>query len=152
MLMDEKMRGLWAGTEASSLGRGGTTLVASATGLSRTTITKAQQELKNQRPKKEVIPSRNRDEGSGRKSITETYPDIIDKLEQLVDRSSRGDSEKPLSWTCKSTKKLAEQLSQKGYRMSDRKVANLLYQLNYSLQANRKVNEGKTPSRQKCSI
>ena len=138
------MRRLWAATKAASIGWGGTTLVADATGLSRTTITKSQEELKSLRRQKKPIAYRIRSEGSGRKSITDNYPDIMEKLEQLVDRSSRGDPENPLRWTCKSTKKLAGELSKQGYKVSDRKVANLLYQLDYSLQANRKVNEGKS--------
>ena len=36
--LDEATVRIWAATEARSLGRGGVTLVAKATGLSRTTI------------------------------------------------------------------------------------------------------------------
>ena len=44
--LDEATLRLWAATEARSLGRGGVTLVAKATGLSRTTIHAGLSELK----------------------------------------------------------------------------------------------------------
>ena len=45
-LMDERMRRQWAASEALSLKRGGVTVVARATGLSRTTIGQGMQELR----------------------------------------------------------------------------------------------------------
>src|SRR5262249_18013336 len=55
----------------------------------------------------------------------------------------RGDPMSPLRWTCKSTRQLAEALSRGGHPVSHEKVAQLLRQLNYSLQANAKTREGK---------
>src|SRR5260370_24717012 len=45
-LMDERMRRQWAASEALSLQRGGVTVVAKATGLSRTTIGEGMRELR----------------------------------------------------------------------------------------------------------
>jgi hypothetical protein len=59
----------------------------------------------------------------------------------LVEPVTRGDPESPLRWTCKSTRKLAEELQRQGYKIGDRKVADLLHELNYSLQSNRKSRE-----------
>ena len=60
-------------------------------------------------------------------------------LEQLVEPLSRGDPESPLRWTCKSVRKLADELNHQGHQVSHELVANLLKELRYSLQANRKT-------------
>ena len=48
----------------------------------------------------------------------------------------------PLRWTCKSTRTLAGELKRQGFRVSPRKVGELLKMKGYSLQANRKMREG----------
>jgi hypothetical protein len=63
-------------------------------------------------------------------------------LEALVDPVTRGHPQSPLRWTCKSTSKLAEELSRQRHPVTDRTVAALLKQSGYSLQANRKTKEG----------
>jgi hypothetical protein len=63
-------------------------------------------------------------------------------LEALVDPLTRGDPESPLRWTCKSTAKLADELTRQKHPVSDRTVAMLLKKAGYSLQANRKTREG----------
>lgn len=134
---DEKVRRQWAAVEAKSIGRGGITLVSKATGLSRTTITAGIREIGND----EEDIKRIRRPGGGRKRITEKEPKLLECLENLVDPVTRGDPESPLRWTCKSTRKLAEELKNQGFKIGDRKVAQLLHDLNYSLQANRKSRE-----------
>ena len=47
-----------------------------------------------------------------------------------------------MRWTCKSTRKLAEELQLRNHPVTDRTVATLLKQAGYSLQANRKTKEG----------
>ena len=64
-------------------------------------------------------------------------------LERLIDPVTRGDPESPLRWTCKSVRKSAEELRGMGHATSRRMVAELLHELGYSLQANRKTFEGK---------
>jgi hypothetical protein len=63
-------------------------------------------------------------------------------LERLVEPVSRGDPESPLRWTCKSTRLLARELVAQGHPASDWLVRQLLYDLGYSLQGNRKTKEG----------
>ena len=48
----------------------------------------------------------------------------------------------PLRWTCKSTRRLAEELGRKGHGASHAAVADMLQRLGYSLQANVKAVEG----------
>jgi len=139
--LTEKARRLWAATEARSLGRGGVAMVQKASGLSRATITSGLIELKAGKTSP-TITGRVRRSGGGRKPITETDEDIIDCLKSLLEPATRGDPMSPLQWTSKSTRNLAEELTQQGHPISDRKVAQLLYDLGYSLQANRKTREG----------
>jgi hypothetical protein len=141
-LLDEHGRRVWAATEASSLPRGGVSLVAQATGLSRTTIHAGIRELQ-QHKRKPVAAGRIRRAGGGRKPLTFHHPDLLKALEQLVEPVVRGDPESFLRWTAKSTRKLAAELKRQGYSIGDRKVAGLLHQLGYSLQANAKTLEGK---------
>ena len=141
--MDERMRRLWAGAEAIDLGRGGITVVSKATGMAHTTIQRGIKELKSHPPQIfEMTPNRIRQAGGGRKRIEETDEQIISVLESLVDPMTRGDPESPLRWTCKSTRRLSEELEKLSHPVSPRKVAYLLNEVGYSLQANRKTREG----------
>ena len=108
-LLDERGRRVWAAAEASSLPRGGISLVAQATGLSRTTIHTGIRELQ-QRKGKSLAAGRSRQAGGGRKPLTFHHPDLLKALEQLVDPVARGDPESFLRWTAKSTRKLAAEL------------------------------------------
>ncbi len=134
---DEKGRRQWAAIEAKALGRGGVTLISRATGLSRTTVVSGIKEIEGIHTDTERI----RQKGGGRKRITENEPGLLEDIEKLVEPVTRGDPESPLRWTCKSTRKLAEELKKQGYKIGDRKVAHLLHELSYSLQANRKTRE-----------
>ncbi len=138
--LDERARRRWAATEALSLGWGGASAVSAATGLSRNTIRSGIREL--QSATVETGPRRIRRPGSGRKRLTDREPQLQKALEALVEPMTRGDPSSPLRWTCKSTRKLAAELSRPKRRVSHMTVARLLRQAGYSLQANRKTREG----------
>jgi transposase len=138
--LDERARRRWAATEALSLGWGGASAVAAATGLSRNTIRSGVREL--QSAAVETGPRRVRRAGSGRKRLTNREPQLQKALETLVEPATRGDPCSPLRWTCKSTRKLAAELSRSDRPVSHMTVARLLRQAGYSLQANRKTREG----------
>src|SRR3954453_22408984 len=142
--LNERARRLWSATEAMGLGHGGIAALAEATGMSRTTISRAIREVQQQReaPEDTLPVQRSRRPGAGRKPLIKQDPALLTTLELLVAPSTRGDPMSPLRWTCKSTRKRAEQLRQYGYPVSERTVAHLLHQLDYSLQANRKTREG----------
>jgi DNA-binding phage protein len=140
-ILDERGRRVWAAAEARSLRRGGVSLVAQATGMSRTTIHTGLAEL-GKRRMAEAPTGRVRKVGGGRKPVTFHAPDIIKALDELVEPTTRGDPESPLRWTCKSTRHLAAELQRAGYRVADRKVADLLHKMLYSLQGNAKTIEG----------
>src|ERR1700681_4520008 len=80
--------------------------------------------------------------GAGRKSITQSDPRLVQTLEGLIDEQTRGDPESALRWICKSTRAIAEELGKQGHPVSHMKVAQILHDLDYSLQSNRKTEEG----------
>jgi hypothetical protein len=137
--LNERSRRLWAATEARALGYGGASLVARATRISRSTIVRGMQEA---RSGPGAAEGRVRRPGGGRKRATALDPSLRGALERLVDPGSRGDPESPLRWTCKSTRLLARALGEAGHRASGWLVRHLLYDLGYSLQANRQTTEG----------
>jgi hypothetical protein len=139
-VLDERGRRVWAAAEAEALGYGGQSIVAKATGLSRTTLHREGSE--NQGGGLSPSPGRIRKKGGGRKQLTHTGPELLAALERLVEPTTRGDPESPLRWTCRSTRQLASSLADQGYPISHQTVASLLDQLGYSLQGNRKVKEG----------
>jgi len=138
--LDERGRRRWAAVEAMSLGRGGIMAVVKATGISDRTIRTGIQELEEHNP---LTPDRQRRSGGGRKSYGELQPDLLEALDKLINPTTRGDPMIPLRWTCKSTRTLAVELGQQGYQVSPSTVRGLLVKLGYSLQANRKMCEGK---------
>jgi len=136
--LNERQRRLWVGTEARALGRGGVSLVARATGVSRPTVHKAQEELDD-------LPEMNgrvRRAGGGRKRLRELDPGLEAALDALVDPDTRGDPMSPLRWTCKSTGQLALALTRGGHPVSAATVATMLHEAGYSLQGNAKTHEG----------
>ena len=137
--LDEKQRRLLAGAEAMTYGAGGVEAVAALTDIAENTVRRGLHEL---RDPSSVEPERVRRAGGGRKPTTAADPTLLADLQALVAPATRGDPESPLCWTCKSTRKLAAELQERGHAISHTLVAELLHQLGYSLQANRKVLEG----------
>ena len=137
--LDERLRRLYAAAEAKALGYGGVSTVARATGVSRRAIGVGLKELGD--PVATSVTGI-RKPGGGRKRTVDQDATLVHDLEQLVEPVSRGDPESPLRWTCKSVRKLAEELNRQGHQVSHRLVAELLQELGYSLQANRKTREG----------
>jgi hypothetical protein len=136
--LDERTRRIMAVTEAMSLGFGGVSAVSRACGLSRKAIHKGMHELAEGKP----LVGRIRRPGAGRKSITVSDPELVQTLEGLIDEQTRGDPESALRWICKSTRAIAEELGEQKHPVSHVKVAQILHDLDYSLQSNRKTEEG----------
>ena len=138
-LLDERTRRIVAANEALSLGYGGVSRVHRACGLSRKAIAQGMREIHH----KSVPPEgRIRRPGAGRKSITVSDPTLVKALEEMIDGQTRGDPQSALRWICKSTRAIAEQLGRDEHPVSHMKIAQILHSLNYSLQSNRKTEEG----------
>ncbi|MGH8477249.1 MAG: ISAzo13 family transposase [Methylococcales bacterium] len=139
-VLDERGRRVWAVVEAEALGYGGQSIVAKATGLSRTTLHREGLEKDRELPVSRR--GRIRKLGGGRKALAKQDPQLLSALEALVEPTTRGDPESPLRWTCRSTRQLAAALRRQGYRISHQTVASWLDDLGYSLQGNQKTKEG----------
>jgi Rhodopirellula transposase DDE domain len=143
-VLDEQARRRWAAAEALSLGRGGVSRVARATGISRPTIHAGLREIAAGE-----VPAttrtgapRVRRTGAGRKPRTHHDPTLVPDLEALVASTTRGDPQSPLRWTCKSVRTLAQELRAQGHDVSPQLVSELLADAGYSLQGTRKTREG----------
>lgn len=136
--LDERHRRLWAAAEARAWGHGGIAQVAAVTGLSIRTIRRGIRELAG-----EIVPDTwIRRTGGGRKRLEVDDPVVLPALDALVEPVTRGDPMSPLRWTSKSCAKLAKELTAQGHPVSDRTVARLLRELDYSLQGTVKSQEG----------
>jgi transposase len=140
-VLDEKSRRLLVAAESKEWGPGGVSSVSEATGVSRRVIRQGLKEL--EQPATHPA-GRIRRPGGGRKKAKQKDSSLVQDLEKLVDSTTRGDPESYLRWTCKSVRKLAEELAKLGHKVSYPVVAELLHELDYSLQANRKTKEGGT--------
>ena len=138
--LDERGRRRWAATEAIALGRGGIVAVAVATGLSDRTVKNGIQEI---RGATRIGSGRQRKRGGGRKPLEYHCKNLQQAVERLVEPTGRGDPQSPLRWTCKSLTNLQSELTKQGYQVGRTKIAKILVELGYSLQANRKTREGK---------
>jgi len=122
-----------------SLGFGGVSLVHRASGLSRQAITRGIREIKSG---KVLTQGRARRSGAGRKSVAVSDPNLLKALEAMIEGSTRGDPESPLRWICKSTRTIGRELERRKHPISHVKVGQILHDQHYSLQSNRKTEEG----------
>lgn len=137
--LDEKARRLWCANEAVAIGFGGIAFVSGVTGVSRTTITEGVKEIKGI---KKLPENSIRRKGGGRKQSIEKDENLQPDIENIIEGITRGDPEQPLKWVSKSTRNIADTLNKKKKRVSHALVSRILFDLGYSLQANRKTNEG----------
>ena len=138
-MLDERARRLVAANEAVALGYGGVSAVHRACGLSRVTIAAGIEEIING---VQLEQGRVRRAGAGRKPVSVSDPSILPALDRLIEPDTRGDPESPLRWVCKSTRTLATMLAREHHRISHVTLAELLHAQGYSLQSNRKTEEG----------
>jgi len=138
-LLDERSRRLVVAAESQTMGRGGISRVSKATGVSRQVIRQGIAELKQP---KVLLQGRIRRAGGGRKKAVQLDPSLKADLEEMLESTTRGDPESPLRWTCRSVRNLEAELKSRGHSVSHQVVADLLHELEYSLQANRKTKEG----------
>ena len=140
--LNEFQARLFAADKALDLGRGGMSRLAALTGLSRTTITKAVEELESGAKLVNPGEGRVRRVGGGRKKVESVDPGVRDLLAKILEETTAGDPMSQLRWTSKSTRTMAEELTRLGHPVSWVTVARCLDDMGYSLQANRKSKEG----------
>lgn len=141
--LNEKLRRLFAANEAKVFGHGGITIVQKATGVARNSIKQGIKELSNKENGDiSSSPARIRKTGGGRKASVKKDAKLRVALENLVEPTTLGDPESPLRWTCKSLRQLEFELRSQGFSVSHTSVGNLLKEMGYSLQGNKKTLEG----------
>lgn len=139
--LNERSRRIWVANESRVIGRGGRTILHHATGVDYKTIQRGYRELEQDVAKREDM-HHIRTSGGGRKRNTDKDTTLVSDVEVLIEGSTRGDPEQPLKWVSKSTRRIAEELNKERPRASHVLVSRLLAGLGYSLQANRKTDEG----------
>ena len=137
--LSERQKRIFLSIEAKYLGYGGITKVSKLSGVSRVSITKGKKELEENI---ELPLERSRREGGGRKSVVDKFPQIKAELKKIIEPHTRGEPESILLWTSKSLRKISNELEAKGYPVSHRVVGKILKSEGFSLQANRKTDEG----------
>ena len=140
--LDERSRRHWVAIEAKAIGWGGISVVSVSTGMSHSTIKRGLVEIERSMKTKSKNDRRIRNKGGGRKPLLYHDPTLLRDLDAMIDPTESGDPMPPLRWTCKSIRKLAEELNIQGHKIGRQKVDELLHRLDYSLQGNRKVKEG----------
>ena len=138
--LDEKTTRLYVSNIALCLGRGGRLLVSKSLGISRVRIHNGIKELLGEVPT--VPEGKTRRKGGGRKSMDVHQPEIKEQIENIISPHTRGDPMNPLKWCSKSLRKIAQALKAKGYPISHVSVEKYLLANDYSLQSNRKTDEG----------
>lgn len=146
-IVDERTLRICMAADALAFGHGGVSFVAKTVGASRTTIHAGIREIQLRKATgverdDQSVPTKIRKSGGGRKSRKFEDSTILEDLDRLVDPATRGDPMSPLRWTCKSTTKLAKELQEMGHKVSQPTVWRLLEDLGYSMQSNRKIQEG----------
>ena len=136
--LNEYQRRRYLSAEARAIGHGGISIVSRISGVSRQTLTQGVKELCN--PDAAIMEhGKSRKQGGGRKAISEKTPQIMIALEELVCSHTKGDPMCTLLWANKSLRNLAQGLKEKGYDVSHRVVGEMLKQLGYGLQADKKT-------------
>ena len=168
-VLGEKQYRIYLASEAKALGRGGVSKVSLATSASRNTIVSGMDELAKppapkpveavtggkkarQRTRGRRLPVdedlRQRQRGGGRKRTTDIDPTLKTDLDALLEPFAAGDPCSPLRWTCKSISALTTELINMGHKTSTRMVHELLIEMRYTMQSNRKTKEsGSHPDR-----
>jgi hypothetical protein len=113
--LNEFQARLFAADKALDVGRGGITRLSVLTGLSRTTITKAVEELGSRGKLVRPGEDRVRRAGGGRKKVEGVDPNVRDLLKKILEETTAGDPMSLLLWTSKSTRTMAEDLTRLEY-------------------------------------
>ncbi len=137
---NEFQRRRLAGIKAIEIGWGGLAYVCKLTEMSHHTVIKGMREVRNTRRKPTV---RIRKEGGGRKKTEMINSKLKKDFDNIMRDNTAGNPMKNIKWTNKSTYSIAKSLKSKGYSICEDTVGRMLKEDKYSLQANKKMYEGK---------
>jgi len=140
--LNEKETRLVLAADAQSMGRGGLSKVSRLTGVSRVTLNAGLRDLSLSKNIPDAKSKRSRKAGGGRKQIVAKEENLKQAIEEIVSPHTLGDPMKPLLWTSKSLRNIETAVKAKGYNVSYRVIGDILRSMEYSLQGNRKTDEG----------
>lgn len=147
-ILNEHTARLYLASEAESLGRGGKQRVSRLAKVSRVRINKGIKELNKPILKENEDFDRIRKVGGGRKKLKEINSKLVETLESIVSPHTMGNPMKVLLWTNKSLRNITKVLNEKGFKISYVTVGEILKSIGFSLQINKKTEEGgKDPDR-----
>ena len=127
--LPEKSSRLYAGVEASKLGRGGISYIAHLFCCSRNTILRGIKELNE---KEMLDQNSNRKTGGGRRPILEKQPGINPVFLQILKNHTAGDPmNEQLKWTNLTCADIATLLAKEGFKVSRNIVRKLLKKHGY---------------------
>lgn len=141
-LLNEKEKRIVLAADAESMGRGGLSKVSRISGISRVTLNLGRRELSSSTHSRYVPTKRIRKTGGGRKKETEKNKNLEKVIEEIVSPHTLGDPMNPLLWTSKSLRNIAQAAKAKDCNVSHKLVGGILKNAGYSLQGNRKTDEG----------
>ena len=137
-MLDERQKRIYLAAEAKSIGWGGITIISKLASVSRKTISKKDVDISAGTSKSNRV----RKAGGDRKKQTEHYPELLKTIESIVSPHTMGDPMNPLIWTSKSIRKITKSLNDRGFNVCHEVTRKCLIEMNYSLQSNKKTNEG----------
>jgi Rhodopirellula transposase DDE domain len=139
-MLNERQSRIYLSAEATSIGWGGKSIIAELSSVTRRTIAKG--ETESFVGEESVSKNRIRKAGGGRKKVSVHQPKILQAIQDLVSPHTMGNPMNPLMWTSKSIRKIAIELKALNYKVSHEVVRQCLIEFGYSLQANKKTDEG----------
>ena len=145
-LTDEKSRRILLSKAADVYGRGGKARIVELTGIAYPTLKAGKADSEDDAV---ISSNRIRREGAGRKPATETYPNITEAIEKIIDGNTYGDPSKHLHWVAStlSLRKISKILEDDySITISYVKIAQLLTDMGYSKQVNQKMEQVGVPS------
>ena len=138
---NEVQRRRLTGVKALEIGWGGLAYVCKITGMSHHTIEKGIKEIKSGITNED---NRLRKKGGGRKKIEIINSKLKKDFENIMKGNTAGNPMKNVKWTHKSTYSITKSLKSKGHSICEDTVGRMLKEDKYSLQANKKMYEGKS--------
>jgi transposase len=138
--LNERQSRLYLANEALSYGWGGISLVSQISGKSPKIIQLGIKELKKKIP--EAPDNRIRRAGGGRKREKDKQVGLEKAILDIVEAHTVGDPMRVIMWTSKSVRHIQQELQKQGYKVSHESIRQILRQNKYSLQSNRRTQEG----------
>lgn len=139
-MLNELQARVYLAAESKSIGWGGKSKIASLSNVTRRTIAKGA--INNIATAEILSQNRIRKTGGGRKKVSELQPQMTQAIEEIVSAHTMGDPATPLIWTSKSVRKITAELVVLKYRTCHEVVRQCLKSLGFSLQSNKKTDEG----------